>query len=74
MAVSFKIDSRPFFARIETSTKFCFVASQRLSSWHGTCLSLHPTASLVSLDQTCIGNHMDKSAIWEKLHSYRKIA
>ena len=46
-----KIDSWPFFAKVERSTKFCFVASLRLSSWHGTCSSLHPTASLASLDQ-----------------------
>ena len=44
-----KIDSRPYFAKVERSTNF--VASQRLSSRHGTCSSLHPTASLASLDQ-----------------------
>ena len=39
-----------FFANVERSTKFCVVASWRLNSRHGTCSSLHPTASLVSLD------------------------
>ena len=35
-----------FFAKVEMSTKFCFVASQRLlSSRHGTCSSLHTMAS-----------------------------
>ena len=46
-----KIDSRQFFAKVERSTKFCFVASQRLSSQHGTCSSSHPMASVASLDQ-----------------------
>ena len=29
-----------FFAKVERSTKFCFVASRRLSSRHETCSSL----------------------------------
>ena len=34
-----KIDSRTFFAKVEMSSKFCFVASRRLSFQHGTCSS-----------------------------------
>ena len=32
-------------------SKFCFVASRRLSSRHETSPSWHPTANLASLDQ-----------------------
>ena len=46
---------------VERSSKFCFVASQRRSSRHGTCSSLHPMASLASLDQIYIdGNKLAK--------------
>ena len=45
------IDSLPFFAKVERSIKFCFVASRRPSYRRGTCSSLHPMASLISLDQ-----------------------
>ena len=40
-----------FFVKVEKSTKLCLVASRRLSFWHGTCSSSHPTVSLASLDQ-----------------------
>ena len=35
-----------FFAKVERSTNFVLLFFQ-----HGTCSSLHPTASLASLDQ-----------------------
>ena len=35
-----------FFGKVEKSTKFGFVASQGLRSWHGTSSSLHLKASL----------------------------
>ena len=55
-----KIDSRPFFANVKRATKFCFVASQRLSYQFITLSSLHPTASLASLDQILDGNKLAK--------------
>ena len=50
----------------------CFVAPQKLS-YHPRTWSFYPTASLASLDQICMGNHMDESAIWEKIAQQQEL-
>ena len=55
-----------FFQR--SKGRLSFVLMLHGSQVFGTELvGLYPTASLASLDQICIGNRMDESAIWEKI-------
>ena len=59
------MDCWPFFLlKVERSTKFLFVAPQKLSSQPNLLELLVVEASL---DQICIGNCMDESAIWKKI-------
>ena len=43
------MDSRPFFLKVEKSTKFCFDAPWKSRFWPRTYWSLCPMASLTSL-------------------------